>query len=111
MDNHRQPVYVGGAWPHFCVTVDALESGKTVVRIMSDNEQIDSLLEAMGIKAKFSISNQMDVAEVTPAQAIELLQRFFGGAAGAQPKRQLTDKQRQARATNAAKARQKRHAG
>jgi len=104
---HRQPVN-GGAFARWCVTIDTLESGKAAVRCWSDNEQVDDLLETMEVKTKFSIPAQMDTAEITPAQAIELLQRYFGGAPGAQPKRQLTDKQRAARAANAAKARKKR---
>ena len=108
MDNkHRQPVS-GGNFDRWCVTVDTLESGKAAVRVWSDNEAVDDHLEAMQVKTKFHAPSQMDTAEITPAQAIELLQRYFGGAVGAEPKRQLTDKQRAARAANAAKARQKR---
>lgn len=109
MDNkHRQPVSSGN-FDRFCITVDTLESGKAAVRVWSDNEQVDDLLEQMEVKTKFHLAAQMDMGEVTPAQAIELLQRYFGGAVGATPKRQLTDKQRAARAANAAKARERRH--
>lgn len=108
-NKHRQPVS-GGNFARWCITVDSLESGKAAVRVWSDNEQVDNLLEQMGIKTKFHAPSQMDTAEITPAQAIELLQQHFGGAVGATPKRQLTDKQRLARAANAAKARQKRAA-
>lgn len=105
MDNnkHRQPVS-GGNFDRFCITVDTLESGKAAVRVWSDNEQVDDHLEQMGVSTKFHAPSQMDMGEITPAQAIELLQRHFGGAVGATPKRQLTDKQRAARAANAAKA-------
>lgn len=104
MDNkHRQPVS-SGVWPSFHITANRLENGRTVVKVLSDDEKMDGILEAMGIATKFSISNQMDVAEINPAQAVELLQRYFGGAVDATPKRQLTDKQRAARAANAAKA-------
>ena len=102
-------VITGGNFPRFCITVDVLETGKAAVRVWSDNEQVDDLLEAMQVGTRFCIPAQMDMGDISPAEAIELLQRFFGGAAGAQPKRQLTDKQRQARAANAAKARRQRH--
>lgn len=109
MDNnkHRQPVN-GGNFDRWCISIDTLESGKAAVRVWSDNETIDNLLEQMEVKTRFHAPSQMDMGDITPAQAIELLQRYFGGAVGAQPKRQLTDKQRAARAANAAKARQKR---
>jgi len=95
---------VGSEFPAFHISVNTLENGKCILRVLTDDDRAESLLDAMGIKRKFSVSQQMDVAEVTPAQAIELLQRYFGGNTKTQPKRQLTDAQRQARAENAAKA-------
>ena len=108
MAEHRKPVFTGGEFPRFVVSVDTLESGRMAVHVYSDNdERVDDLLEAAGVKMKFSIANDMMVGEVQPALAIELLQQVLGVAV--QQKRQLTDKQRAARAANAAKARTKRH--
>ena len=108
-NNHRKTVFSGGEFARFVVSVDTLESGRLAVHVYSDNsDDVDELLDAAGVKMRFSIANDMSVGEVTPALAVELLQQVLGTTV--QAKRQLTDKQRAARAANAAKARTKRHA-
>jgi len=96
-------VLTGGEFPRFVVSVDTLEGGRTVVNVWSDNhDAVDELLEAAGVKMRFSIPHDMSVGTVTPELALQLLQQVLGTEA--KHKRTLTDKQRAARAANAAKA-------
>lgn len=96
-------------FPSFRISVMKGENGRRSVRVLSDDEQADQVLESMGLESRFSPQLQADVYNVTATQALDFLRRMLGDEAEAITKPKLSDKQRQARADNMRKARAARH--
>jgi len=103
-----EPKFLQG-FPSFRISVTKSENGQRSIRILSDDDEADKILEGMGLESRFSPQQQADVYIVTEAQVIEFWQRMFGAQLATTSKPKLSDKQRQARAENMRKARSARH--
>lgn len=68
------------------------------LRILTDDEQADTVLEALGLHGRYHVGVQAMAYVVTPDQAMRFLQAMTGG------KPMISEKQRAARAANARRA-------
>lgn len=96
------------AFPSFRISVQRGENGRRSIRVLSDDEQADKVLAAMGLESRYNPTVDADVYNVTPSQALDFLQRMLGDPAAVTAKPKLSEKQRQARVENAKRATQAR---
>ena len=94
-------------FPNFRISVQRGENGQQVIRILTDDDEADKILEAMGLESRYNPAVDADVYTPTPNQALDFLRRMLGDEVEA-TKPKLSEKQRQARAENAKRATQAR---
>lgn len=95
-------------FPNFRISVQRGENGRQIIRILTDDDEADKVLEAMGLESRYNPAVDADVYTPTPSQALDFLRRMLGDEAEATTKPKLSEKQRQARAENAKRATQAR---
>jgi|SRR4051812_43324822 hypothetical protein len=91
-------------FPMFRISVQKGENGQRAVRILTDDDEADRALEAMGLTSRYSPQFDANVFIATPAQVAEFWQRIFSGQQEFTSKAKLSEKQRQARVENAKRA-------
>lgn len=91
-------------FPNFRISVQRGENGRRSIRILTDDDEAEKVLEAMGLESRYNPAVDADVYSPTAAQAVDFLRRMLGDEAEAIAKPKLSDKQRQARAENAKRA-------